>query len=700
MKSQHKNNSKARKEQQPKSTIPKERSQVALHRQLRTKIIASFLVPVLCIIFLGATSYKQASSAIIASYENSASQTMNMTSRYLTLAIDTVRTNYKSYLSDEDLVKYFKGLLDSAAGKALALTYTKEVNRDVNTNALVADIYFISDDQISITSSSPTTSAIYTAYAGTSEGALVTENRSSYFLFGNQSDADQYLGTDSDSYSLRLAKHLTSGKGIMLIDFKKNLLTDTLSAMDAGDGSYVALITQDGTEFFADGTSGKNLLFSDTDFYQEALSATESDMKYVTYNGEDYLFLYAPIEAHSAMLCSLIPESTILAQADGIKTAAVIMVIFAVIIAGVLGLYLSGHINRNINYFIKQLKKIAKGDLTIQIKTKSKDEFRLLSDGLSSMTDSMKVLITKVTSANDALSAAAAQVSSSSDTFVATAQDIQRAIAEIESGVTQLDENSADCLTQMDSLSGRIGDVTSGTNQITELTEATSSSISAGISSMNTLTDSARQTSEITNHVISAIEVLSDKSRSIGQIVESINSIAKETNLLSLNASIEAARAGDSGRGFAVVAEQIRQLADQSAASAGQIQKIINDIIANTQDAVAIAKKAETTVEFQEQAVSQTTESFLAMDKQIHSLLDSVAGISEHMQNMEEARSTTLNAIEGISAISAQTSAGSSNVNTTVIAQKDAITTLDAAATALKERATELTELLQQFTIE
>ena len=252
----------------------------------------------------------------------------------------------------------------------------------------------------------------------------------------------------------------------------------------------------------------------------------------------------------------------------------------------------------------------------------------------------------------------------------------------------------------MDSLSGRIGDVTSDTNQITELTEATSSSISAGISSMNTLTDSARQTSEITNHVISAIEVLSDKSRSIGQIVESINSIAKETNLLSLNASIEAARAGDSGRGFAVVAEQIRQLADQSAASAEQIQKIINDIIANTQDAVAIAKKAETTIEFQEQAVSQTTESFLAMDKQIHSLLDSIAGISEHMQNMEEARSTTLNAIEGISAISAQTSAGSSNVNTTVIAQKDAITTLDAAATALKERATELTELLQQFTIE
>ena len=216
---------------------------------------------------------------------------------------------------------------------------------------------------------------------------------------------------------------------------------------------------------------------------------------------------------------------------------------------------------------------------------------------------------------------------------------------------------------------------------------------------MNTLTDSARKTSEITDNVIQAIEALSEKSRSIGKIVESINSIARETNLLSLNASIEAARAGESGRGFAVVAEQIRQLADQSASSAGEIQTIIDDIIKNTGEVVTIAKEAESTVSFQEQAVAQTTESFLSMDKQIHSLLDSVAGISANIRNMENARNTTLNAIEGISAISAQTAAGSSNVNATVDAQREAITTLDTAAGILQERATELTELLKQFTI-
>lgn len=686
-------------EKKPKNHQKPTHNTVPVYRKLGVKLIASFLIPILFIIALGVVSYRQASRAIITNYENSLEQTMHMTNQYLALAIDTVRSNYKSYLSDDDLANYFKGLMDSSEGKGLALKYTKEVSRDTNTNDLICDISFISDDLVSITSAAPTTSAPYTAYAETPEGALVTLNRSSYYLFGNQCDADEALGADPSKYSLRLAKHLTNGKAIMLIDFRLNLVTDTLASLDAGEGSYAAFITQEGTELYADGTSAKDGLFTGTDFYQTAVEKQESGMEYVTYNGDTYLFVYSPITNMSAMICALIPESTILAQAANIKTAAMVLAIVAVIIATLLGCILSGHINHNISRILKQLKRVSSGDLTIQLQTKSKDEFRLLADGVNSMIDSMKTLITNVTDAGNSLTRAAGQVSASSETFLTTSADIQGAILEIENGVTQLDDNSADCLAQMDSLSGKINDVTKDTNEITALTESTGVSISTGISSMNTLTESARKTSRITGEVINAIEALSEKSRSIVGIVESINSIARQTNLLSLNASIEAARAGEAGRGFAVVAEQIRQLADQSAASAGEIQKIIDDIIKNTGEVVSIAKDAEATVEFQEQAVSQTTESFLNMDKQIHALLDSVAEISSNMRNMEDARNTTLNAIEGISAISAQTAAGSSNVNATVDAQREAITTLDAAAGVLLKRAEELTELLKQFTI-
>jgi methyl-accepting chemotaxis protein len=675
------------------------KSAIPFHRQLRTKLIAGFLVPVLFIIILGSVSYKQASKAIIANYENSIDQTMTMTNQYISLVINTVRSNYKSYLSDDDLSKYLKGQMDSTEGKGYALTESKEVMRDVNTNDLLSNIAFISDSVTSIAASTPATDTPYTAYTETTEGAQVAEDRSSYFLFGNLSDANDALGTDSSRYALRLAKHMTNSKSIMLIDFKQSVLTDSLLALDAGDGSYAAFITQDGTELYADGTSSRGEIFGASEFYQAVAGTDESGMGYVTYNGESYLFVYSPISNHSAMICALIPKATILAQTSSIKMVALVLVIIAVLIAALLGYLLSGHINKNIYRILKQLGKVSSGDLTSQLESKSRDEFQLLSDGVNSMTNHMKTLITNVTSTGNSLSQAAEQVSASSETFLMTAADIQGAIQEIDSGVTQLDENSADCLTQMDTLSGKITDVTKDTDAITNLTATTSSAISDGITSMNTLTESAKQTSDITGNVIHAIEALAEKSRSIVQIVESINSIARETNLLSLNASIEAARAGEAGKGFAVVAEQIRQLADQSAASASEIQKIINDIIQNTSDVVNIAKDAEDTMSSQEQAMEQTAQSFVAMDEQIHTLLDSVGKISANMRNMEEARCTTLNAIEGISAISAETAAGSSNVNNTVKSQREAITTLDNAASVLQERATELKALLGAFKV-
>lgn len=686
-----------------KDNKKKMHNSIPVYRKLRTKLIASFMVPVLFIILLGVVSYQRASTAIISNYERSMQETATMIDQYLTLVVDTVRSNYKSYLYDDDLSTYFKGFMETAPATKLANTYSKDLKREVNTNKLVSNIFLISDKVVSITSSAPTTSALFTEYTQTTEGALVDEDRSAYHLFGNLSEADAALGTNQIQYALRIAKYMNNTKSIMLIDLDRDTIMNSLAALNQGDGCKVALITHDGTEFYSDGASTRNSQFTNSEFYRRVSGSEESGMEYVNYNEETYLFLYAPMYAsqatQTAMICALIPESTILAQAAGIKTVAMVLVIAAVIIAAFLSYILSAHINGNIYHILKQLQLVSDGDLTVQLHSKSKDEFKLLASGVNSMTDSMKALITNVTEAGNALTMAAAQVSSTSETFMMTAGNIQNAISEIESGVVQLDENSDDCLTQMDSLSDKIGDVTKGTKEIISMTQQTSSSINEGISSMAVLTDSTKKTSEITDNVIQAIETLADKSRSIGQIVESINSIASKTNFLSLNASIEAARAGESGRGFVVVAEQIRNLADQSAESAGKIQLIINDIVTTTSNAVDIAKEAESSVSFQEKAVVQTTESFVAMDSQVHMLLDSISQISENMQNMEYARSTTLNAIESISSISAETSAGSANVNATVTEQRDAIQTLDAAANILQERAVELSALLQRFTI-
>lgn len=678
-------------------------SDIPIYQRLRFKLIIFFLIPALCIVALGVVSYQKASNAIIASYETSAFQTMNMTNQYLTLAINTVRSTYKSYLNEDEVTKYFQGIYDTdtALRTNTNKTYAKELNSSVNTDDLVSNIYLISDSVPSITTTSTQTEMLYSLFTATPEGALAKEDKYNYYLLGNQSSVNEALGTDSSSYALRLVRGFNKGTGMMILDISKSAIVDTLSSIDTGEGGYTAFITSDGTELYPDGTSSvTDTVFTETDFYQAALaSEEETGEKYVEWQGETYLFLYSLLPFNNAMICTLIPRSTIIAQVSGIKTLTILIVIIAILIASLLGSFISRHINKNIYLIFHQLQKISDGDLTDQLNVKAKDEFKLLAEGVNGMILSMKDLITNITAASDALTHSAQQVSSSAETFVETSKDIQNAISDIESGASHLDTNSADCMSQMDTLSGKIQDVTAGTEKISALTDSTGASIEEGITSMQNLTESAKKTAEMTTNVISAIEVLSEKSRSIGQIIESIDNIAEETNLLSLNASIEAARAGEGGRGFAVVAEQIRKLAEQSSDSTGQIQHIIDDIIYNTEEVVQIARETSATVSSQEEAMQHTARSFHDMDTQIKALITSLSYITQNVSNMEEARNATLSAVESISSVSAQTAAGSSNVYRTATAQQEAITTLEDAADNLHAKAEELSALLRQFTI-
>ncbi|MDE7259878.1 MAG: cache domain-containing protein, partial [Lachnospiraceae bacterium] len=268
---------------------------IPVYRRLRTKLIASFLVPVICIILLGVISYQRASAAIISNYENSLQETVTMTNQYLTLVVDTVRSTYKSYLSDTDLSSYLKGIMDEASAKRLAVEYTKDLKREANTNSLVSNIYIISDDVISLTSGAPTTSTLLTAYTESTQGTQVDDQRSSYHLFGSLCDADEALGTNKQNYSLRIAKYISNSKSILLIDIDRDTIMNSLDSLSAGDGSYAALITHDGTEFYSDGNATRDSVFSSSDFYKEVAESEEGGMKYVDYNEQKYLFLYSPM---------------------------------------------------------------------------------------------------------------------------------------------------------------------------------------------------------------------------------------------------------------------------------------------------------------------------------------------------------------------------------------------------------------------
>lgn len=677
---------------------------VSFFRSFKTKIIVTILLPVIAIIVLGIASYSKASNAIVTNYKDSVTQALQMTGKYFDFLITNITNRYEGRLVESDIASYANGLYDNQPVKRNTIfsEVSTDFNSDVLGNPFIKDVYILTQGNQSITTTNVAEIGLYNAFAETELGKKALEDETKFHCVGNMPEVDENLGTSEENYGIRLVRKYSKAVAAIVIDVSRTETENIINDLDLGDGGIIALTTSDGTEILGEAAKeqGQKGIFAGKDFWKEAMNK-EDDIftKEISMNGQQYLFLSAKISDTGIMLCGTIPVKNIIAQAKEIQTLTIVIVIISIILAGGIGVIFATRINKMINNMLRQLGKAAKGDLTVSIDTKRRDEFGILSEGINNMIFHTKELIEKVEIVTNNLTTVAGDVNKSSGEFVEAAKGIQLSVSEIEIGTNQQAEDAVNCLGQMDILSERIEVVDGNAKVINDIASGTSVSISQGIQSMDTLDSKAKATTEITSNVIEAIEVLEEKSKSVGQIINVINEIAEETNLLSLNASIEAARAGAAGRGFAVVADEIRKLADQSLESADRIRAIINEILEKTRAAVETAKNAENIVEEQAEAVKDTTESFNKMGEEVEHLMNEVNNILNSMQEMGHTREETLRAIENISSVMEETASASTLVAETADKQLEVVTGLDENSTQLMELAEELSTSIEQFKI-
>jgi len=196
-----------------------------------------------------------------------------------------------------------------------------------------------------------------------------------------------------------------------------------------------------------------------------------------------------------------------------------------------------------------------------------------------------------------------------------------------------------------------------------------------------------------------AVQDLSSKSEQIGQIVEVINSIAAQTNLLAINAAIEAAHAGEQGKGFAVVADEVRKLAEQSRQATRQISELTMQIQLGVEQAVAQMQHVEQAFEDQEKVADQTALAFEGIRTAATGVIEDTQQVAEAATELTHKAVATETSIESIAGIIEQSAAGAEEVAASTEEQTAAMQGIAASAENLAKLASRLQEVLQRFVV-
>ncbi|MCY7848302.1 methyl-accepting chemotaxis protein [Bacillus haynesii] len=386
-------------------------------------------------------------------------------------------------------------------------------------------------------------------------------------------------------------------------------------------------------------------------------------------------------------------------EAGSIITLLIIVIAASLVLSISIGLLMTRLITKPIKDIQALFTETEQGDFTVKGTYQSKDELGLLTASFNKMVAGVRSIIETVGETSHQVASSSQELSASADESTKASEYISTTIQELAVGSDQQVESVENSRTVIKGMTEFAGRISSNAEKAAATADQTALMSLEGTKAIDKVSAQMKSINETVVSLSEAFKHLTERSNEIGNITEVITSIAEQTNLLALNAAIEAARAGEQGKGFAVVADEVRKLAEQSAQSAEQITRLITIIQNDTKQTMNSVISATGEVKEGLVVVHEAGGAFQKIENSITEVVTQINDVTNLVKNLTAGTSEIETAISGVKEV-AETAAGSTQtVSAATQEQLASMEEIAAASQILAQNAEELQHLIQKFKI-